>query len=172
MSLNAVYNFFERLSYFAFVLGKWLLICTMLSILVSVIVQVFFRYVLNQPLLGPAEITTWCLVWAGYIGASVALRHDEHISLSLFTSRMPRKMRFIVKLISRFIVLYFVALFVYFGLYMAITSPAFSWAVGVKLMWAMLGIPIAGIMMLLHVVYLILKDINDRYTKVDGGATI
>ena len=172
MSLNSVYNFFERLSYFAFVIGKWLLICTMLSILVNVIVQVFFRYVLNQPLLGPAEITTWCLVWAGYIGASVALRHDQHISLSLFTSRMSSRTRFVVKLISRLIVLYFVVLFVYFGLTMAISSPAFSWAVGVKLMWAMLGIPVAGTMMVLHVVYLILKDINDRYSPGDMEATI
>lgn len=172
MSLNSVYNFFERLSYYAFVVGKWLLICTMLAILTSVIVQVFFRYVLNQPLLGPAEITTWCLVWAGYIGASVALRHDEHISLGLFTSRMPRNMRFVVKLVARFIVLYFVVLFVYFGFHMATTSPAFSWAVGVKLMWAMLGIPVAGTMMLLHVVYLILKDINERYTPVETEVSV
>ena len=162
MFLRNAYHFFERLSNAAFVLGKWLLMFTMLLIFISVFVQVFFRYVLNQPLLGPAEITTWCLVWAGYLGAGVALRSDEHISLALITSRLNDKTQFIVKLMARFIVLYFLILFVYYGFVQALTSQAFSWAVEVKLMWAMLGIPVAGILMLAHIIYLIFKDINDR----------
>lgn len=169
MIIRKAYHFFERLSYAAFLVGKWLLMLTMLMIFVSVLVQVFFRYVLNQPLLGPAEITTWCLVWAGYLGAGVALRSDEHIALKIITSRLAPRQQFVFKLISRLIVLYFLVLFVYYGFVMALTSPAFSWAVEVKLMWAMLGIPVAGMAMLIHIIYLVFKDINDRYAPAGEG---
>ena len=162
MVMKALYHFFERFSYYTFIVGKWLLMLTMLTIFISVFIQIFFRYVLNQPLLGPAEITTWCLVWAGYLGAGVALRSDEHISLRLFTDKLSPRVQFAVKILARLIVLYFVALFVYFGYIMAVTSPAFSWAVEVRLMWAMLGIPVAGFTMLVHIIYLILKDICER----------
>jgi TRAP-type C4-dicarboxylate transport system permease small subunit len=155
-------TFFEKLSNTAFFIGKWILIFTMFFIFLGVFVQVFFRYVLNQPLLAPAELTAWCLVWIGYFGASVVLRREEHISVQLLVSLLSENLRFWIKLLVKFIVLFFVFFFTYYGIKMALSSTAFSWAVNLRVMWAMLGIPLAGSFMLVHMIYLILRDIAER----------
>lgn len=162
MILIKVFNFLERLSNIAYYLGRWILILTMLFIFLGVFVQVFFRYVLNQPLLAPAELTAWSLVWIGYFGASVVLRHEEHISVQMLISKLGGKSRFWFKLLVKFILLFFVLFFIIYGLKMALTSTAFSWAVNIRVMWAMLGIPLAGSFMLVHMLYLILKDITEK----------
>lgn len=169
MFLTKVFRLFERLSDLAFFLGKWILILAMLFIFLGVLIQVFFRYVVNQPLLAPAELTTWCLVWAGYFGVSVVLRTEGHVSLQLVVSKFDGKIRFGIKLLAKCMVLFFVIFFTVYGLEHALTNKAFSWAVNMRVMWAMFGIPLAGSFMFIHMIYLILKDIMVEFNLIKVG---
>jgi TRAP-type C4-dicarboxylate transport system permease small subunit len=132
----------------------------MFLILSGVMIQVFFRYILNQPLMFLSEFTAWSLVWAGYLGAGVALKTQEHISLNLFIDCTNPRYHLLLKILSKCILLIFIISLCYFGFIQALTNTAFSWAIGVKVMWGNLGIPIAGILMLSHIIYHIMEDIT------------
>ena len=148
------------LSNIAYSTGKWILIVAMLNIVVLVLVQIFFRYVLNDSLIFPETITKWSMVWAGYIGASIALRDKEHVAITLFVGLFAPQKRFWFQLATQLIVLLFIVMFFYLGVKQAFTNPAFSWEIGIRLMWPMLGIPLAASMMIIHQLYLICESIE------------
>lgn len=50
------------------------------------LIAVFWRYVLDQPLLWPDDVTGWTLVGLVMMGVSEAYRRDDHIAIDLVAS--------------------------------------------------------------------------------------
>ncbi len=146
-------------------LGKWLVILLMLNIATLVLVQVFCRYVIEYSLLWAEDITKWSLVWAGYFGAACALRTKEHVSLFMVVNRLSDRARFWVLFAGNVLILFFLVCFVVLGVQQAISNPGYSWAVNVRVMWAMFGMPIAGAFLLSHLLYLVLEDLVSKYCE-------
>ena len=146
-------------------LGKWLLILLMLNITTLVLVQVFCRYVIEYSLLWAEDITKWSLVWAGYFGAGCALRTSEHVSLFMVVNKLSDRTRFWVLFAGKVLILFFLVSFVVLGVQQAISNPGYSWAVNVRVMWAMFGMPIAGAFLLSHLIYLMLEDLVLRFCE-------
>lgn len=155
----SVHNFLEIISKFCYSIAKWLLIVCMVFIFFFVILQVFCRYILEHPLLWPEDVTRWLLVWAAYLGASIALRGGGHISLTMLVNRFPQRLRFWILFAGKFVILFFLIIFTGYGYIQAMTNPAFSWQVGIAYRWPMLGIPLTGAFMLVHMLLLITIDI-------------
>lgn len=65
----------------------------LLSILVTTVLAVFFRYVLNSPLLWTDEVGRYTMIWLAYLGAPVALRRRGHIALEWLYERLPKVCR-------------------------------------------------------------------------------
>ncbi len=61
---------------------------------------VFTRYVLANPLVWSDELATLVLVWLAMLGAVVAYRRGEHISLSVLVRRAPPRVRRVLETIS------------------------------------------------------------------------
>ena len=150
---------FKKISDGGYVFGKWLLVSLMFSIVVLVLIDISFRYIINMSLIWPQEITKWCLVWVGYIGAGVALRTESHVAMTMLTNWIGNRARFGVLLSGKFIMLFFVVFFTWYGYKQAIFNPAYSWAVHIRYTYVMLGMPLAGALMLIHLLYLITRDI-------------
>lgn len=155
----------RRFSDATYFLGKWLLILLMLNIATLVLVQVFCRYVIEYSLLWAEDITKWSLVWAGYFGASCALRTNEHVSLFMAVNKLSDRARFWVLFAGKLLILFFLVCFVVLGVQQAVSNPGFSWAVNVRVMWAMFGMPIAGAFLLSHLLYLMLEDLVSRFCE-------
>ena len=56
---------------------------------VFVFLQVFFRFVLNHPLLYPEEVSRAAYVWLSFIGMSLVTRTREHIRVDFFVQLLP-----------------------------------------------------------------------------------
>jgi C4-dicarboxylate transporter DctQ subunit len=54
----------------------------------GVFYEVMARYVFNAPTEWSLEITTYALVWAGFLGAGHAHRHRRHVRVDLFVERL------------------------------------------------------------------------------------
>jgi TRAP-type C4-dicarboxylate transport system permease small subunit len=62
--------------------GLELIVATLLAVMTVVIVlQVFFRYVLNSPLTWAEELARLSMIWLAFLGASVALWRRRHIKI-------------------------------------------------------------------------------------------
>jgi TRAP-type C4-dicarboxylate transport system permease small subunit len=150
----------KRMSDGSYFIGKWLLVCTMFGIAIFVLLQVFFRYVLNQALLWPEELSRWLLVWTGYLGAGVAFKRQQHVALSFIIARFPTDINRITVFIGRLLVLVFFVFFTYFGMINMINSNQFSWALQVSVKWVMLSVPVCGVLLLIHLIYFVVEDIS------------
>ncbi len=57
----------------------------------AVILQVFYRYVLNDPLVWPFELSIYCYVFIIYLGGAMAARKQTHIAFEMLAGIMPAR---------------------------------------------------------------------------------
>lgn len=67
---------------------------------ITFIVEIFFRYVMDNPLTWPYELTTVTFVWAVVLGASYAMRRRDHLMFTLLYDRLPERAQLVVRFIS------------------------------------------------------------------------
>ncbi len=87
-----------------------------------VLLQIFFRYVLNSPLVWSEELSRYLFIWISFLGWTLATRHKTHIKVEFALKALPEKMQFVVKVITQIIVIFFVGMLVYLGIKMAARS--------------------------------------------------
>lgn len=61
--------------------------------LVCVALQVFFRYVLQQPLDWSEELAVYLFIWSSLLAAAILVGREEHFSISFFVEWLPRPLR-------------------------------------------------------------------------------
>lgn len=96
---------------------------------VSVALQLFFRFVLNHPLMFPEEISRYAYVWITFVGLSLATKTREHIRVDAGVGLLPpggrRGVGALVDLVSFAILLWLAYLGVRFMLFSRMSiSPA------------------------------------------------
>ena len=103
---------------------KWLddniekIICVVLLALMSVIivVQVFFRYVLQNSLSWSEELARYMFIWLIYIGISYGVKERKHICVDAVYAFMPKKVKPYYGLIGDILFLIFAVLVIFYGI--------------------------------------------------------
>jgi TRAP-type transport system small permease protein len=70
-----------------------LLAVLLVATVLVVLLQIFFRAVLDRPLSWSNEVATFLLVWLTFTGLAVATRDRAHIALLLFDERLSPRAR-------------------------------------------------------------------------------
>ena len=60
---------------------------------VVVLLQVFFRYVLNYPLAWSEELSRFLLVWVVLLGAAIGVKRKSHFSIDIVFKKFPQKIQ-------------------------------------------------------------------------------
>ena len=87
-----------------------------------VLMQIFFRYVLNSPLVWSEELSRYIFIWISFLGWTLATRHNTHIRVEFLLKSLPRGIRFIIEVITRLIIIFFIGMLIYLGIRMAVRS--------------------------------------------------
>ena len=74
----------------ALALGRWLGAMAMALMVLAILVQVFFRYVLNSALPWPEEAARFLMLWATGLMAPTALRRGGFVSIDMIVRLLPR----------------------------------------------------------------------------------
>ena len=69
------------------------------------VLQIFFRYVLNQPLTWPYELSIFAFIWTAVLGACYAKRHNAHVVFGLVYDRQKPKVQLVFRLIGNMMLL-------------------------------------------------------------------
>ncbi|MHB8620423.1 MAG: TRAP transporter small permease [Chloroflexota bacterium] len=72
----------------------------------SIVVEVFYRYVLDQPLIWSLELPTYAFFWCFCLGASLSDWRDEQIGFDLLADKAPRRARIVAGLIANVLVIF------------------------------------------------------------------
>jgi TRAP-type C4-dicarboxylate transport system permease small subunit len=77
----------------------------LLIMFVSVLIQIFFRYVLNTPTTWTEEAARYSFIWTVLLGAAFAVRRKEHVVLELMVKRLPANLQRYISLVFNAIIL-------------------------------------------------------------------
>ena len=139
------------------------IVCVVLILFmgVEVITAVFFRYVLFAPLRWGEELARMVMMWIGMLGIAIALKDGEHIGIETLVSRLNKRQRAWCNLISYVMIGVFLIILFYFGLLLAfrawkIILPALL----IPWTWPMLAVPFAAVVQMIHLVPMILNEID------------
>ena len=71
-------------------LGRHLSVIALALMVVIMLLQVFFRYALNNALPWPDEAARFCMLWMTGLMAPLALRHGGFVAIDMFQQMLPR----------------------------------------------------------------------------------
>ena len=93
-------------------MGRWIGIVAVALMVIATLVQVVFRYVLNNALPWPDEAARFCMLWMTGLMAPTAFRRGGFVAIDMFTLALPRILGTILSLLLLLIslVVLFVAL--------------------------------------------------------------
>ena len=133
--------------------------CVIFLALMSIIIvlQVFFRYVLNNSLSWSEELARYLFIWMIYIGISYGVKLDEHICVDAVYTFMPKSIKRGYAIVAYLLFLAFAVFIVYYGIMvvgMQISSGQVSPAMGLPMQYVYAA-PVVG--MILTIIRLIQK---------------
>lgn len=89
-----------------------------LIMVVVILLQVFFRFVVKASLPWSEELARYIMAWAVLIGSSIAAREGAHIGIDSIVTRLPKKAESYVRTVAMALSLFFSLILVYLGLLM------------------------------------------------------
>jgi TRAP-type C4-dicarboxylate transport system permease small subunit len=87
-------------------------------------VDVAGRYILNKPITGVFELTEYLVLILIFSFLAITQAQGGHVSVDLFLTRLPAKLRFAVNLINHLICLALMAIIFWMGFLSALDSKA------------------------------------------------
>jgi TRAP-type C4-dicarboxylate transport system permease small subunit len=115
---------------------------------VAIWLEVLYRYVLLDPLAWTDELAVYCMIWLGYLGIGVGLRHDEHPSLEFLARRLPPAAQSACRWIVNGGILLFLAVVTGYGFIYAFSSGQVrqTGSLGISMTLPMLAVPVGGVL--------------------------
>jgi TRAP-type C4-dicarboxylate transport system permease small subunit len=87
------------------VIEQGLGVAFLLTMFVSVLIQIFFRYVLKTPLTWTEEASRYSFIWTVLLGAAFAVRRREHVVMDVLVKRFPAALQKQISLVLNLIIL-------------------------------------------------------------------
>ncbi|MEK4566663.1 TRAP transporter small permease [Alkalihalobacillus sp. FSL R5-0424] len=114
--------------------------------------QVFTRFVLQNPSVFTEEVLRFSLIWVGFLGASYAFGHKEHLALTFLTSKLKKEKKNVSNLvIDGCIIAFVLVVFVIGGMRLVLStlnqiSPVLGLPMGI--VYGVL--PLAGVLIIFY----------------------
>ncbi len=156
--------FFERLAAYP-------CIAATAGMTIVVLLGVFFRYVLRQPLSWSEEVARYLMIWAASLAVSIGIMRREHLGITILISRFPPGVQKGVALFVNLCVLWFLWVLTKFGYMMAVEgktqlSPILA-KYGISMVWSLSAIPVAGALAMIQTFLQTLLDLFGKKEELD-----
>ena len=118
---------------------------------ITTLLQVAFRYVLNDPLVWSEELARYLFVWVALVGAGAAMRTGGHFGLDLFYRKLPAAGRAGVAMLISAVIAVFAATLLVYGVRETIqASVQLAPSLQIRMHWAYAAMPVGATLMLWH----------------------
>ena len=135
-------------------LVSWILIIIMFLMVLTVLWQVFTRYVLENPSSYAEELARYLMIWVGVLGAAYVSGQNNHISIDYFINKTSDNTQLIIKKIIIYIIIFFVfCAFILGGLrlvYITYLLGQFSPALQIPLSLVYFVVPVSGLLIIFY----------------------
>ncbi|MGD0266859.1 MAG: TRAP transporter small permease [Candidatus Methylomirabilota bacterium] len=139
----------------------WVVGAMALIMMLSLMWQVFTRFVIKIPSIWTEEIARYSFIYMAMLGAAVGVKRSKHFGMTMFSDKLTgTARRFYQKYVVNGIILACSVFILIYGWDFAIkygltrVSPTFL----VPMMWAFLCMPLSAVLMILFALYNILFE--------------
>ena len=174
------FNFIEKVNTFFLRIGRQFAWIAIFLMVIVILIQVFFRYILNNALPWPDEVARFLMLWMTGLIAPSAYRWGGFVSIDLLERFLPKVISTLLALFLLVISLIVLIIGLEFGLKHINAGWIFNSssikipfhliggkAEPIKLAWMYMSLPI-GIIFLISVnIELILRNILTNFRKLD-----
>lgn len=143
-------------------IAKLLTILIVAGMVTSVLIGVFFRFVIPLPMAWPPEAARFLMVAVTMVGASIAIRQMDHVGITLLVEALPRPVALALYLFGNLMIAAFLVAFVWFGtrLTLEMGPRQISSSLGLSMVYAYASMPIGGAMMLIQIVAAVIEGVQ------------
>ena len=139
----------------------------------SIVWEVIARGLLNSPTEWVMEISTYCVLIAGFLGMGVAYAGKKHIHVDVFVSKMSPKTLTYVEILTSLIGIFYSLIFMIYSWDMTMLSLEMNncapTTLGTPLWIPQLSMPIGFAVLCLQIIRTLLEDIikikNNDFTR-------
>lgn len=140
------------------------------AMVISLILQVVFRYVLQISVAWTEELARFLCIWTVFLGAAPAFYEDDHITVDALVSKMSNeKYKKIVLYIALTFMYIFIASAIYGG-FKLYSLGMRDWAttMPIRMGYVYLALPVGAVMMVVLKLIKLIEDISKKYDKAGG----
>jgi TRAP-type C4-dicarboxylate transport system permease small subunit len=146
---------------------NWMLIVAVAVLVLSVCWGVFTRYVMGEQAQWTEEIARFLLIWISLLGGAVAFGTKGHLGVDFLVEKFhPDAKRGMAVAVHLTVLIFAFAIFIYGGcqivadaLMMEQTTPAMGWKMG----YVYLALPISGIFMVLFTLENLIETLTGSF---------
>lgn len=93
----------------------WISILLMSAVVIVVLLQIVFRFIIQKPLSWSEELSRYIFIWIVYLGGYLCTKSNSHLGITYFVDILPVKVRKIVKLVANIFLIVYMAIVIYYG---------------------------------------------------------
>jgi TRAP-type C4-dicarboxylate transport system permease small subunit len=142
-------------------------------LIVSVLLQVFTRYVLNDSLNWTEEAARFAFVWCIMLGGTICTLYKQHAIVVIVRQRLPKIPQSLLSVLIQILMMICVAALAVFGWHMVgATARQLSPALRLPMSYIYLSVPLTA---LIHFLYMLCELLsllfNFKHTAGKGGVS-
>lgn len=134
---------------------------TVMVTTVTIFAQVVFRYLFNSPIYWADEFAVLIFAWMIFIGAVVATKYNEHISVDTFVRLFPKRLQIGLAVITNIAILLVIVLLFVEGILLTRKTVALNYpAMEISRGFLYISIPVTTPLMGFYLARTIIRDIR------------
>lgn len=132
--------------------ARWLTIVVMAGMTVSVLIGVFFRYVITIPIAWPPEAARFMMVAVTMVASSVAIRELHHVGITFIVEALPPRIRTGLYTLGIVLTAAFLVIFTVYSFRLTFEMGPLqrSSSLGLTMVVAYIAMPLGGLLMLVQ----------------------
>jgi TRAP-type C4-dicarboxylate transport system permease small subunit len=139
------------------------------TLFACVIIQVFTRYVMNDPAIFTEETSRFAIIWLSLLGTAYACGRLEHMAYSMFPDKLHgAQLSAHMRSVALLVLLFAVCVMVYGGTRLVMRALQFgqlSATLSVPMGYVYLCIPLSGLLTAFYQILILIKP--DRFKAMD-----
>jgi TRAP-type C4-dicarboxylate transport system permease small subunit len=132
---------------------NYMVVAIFAIMIISCIMQVFTRYVLNSSVFWTEELARFTYIWSSLLAASICTRKKTHATVTVILNILPKSIRKIFLIAIQILIMLAAIIMIYYGFQMIkMTYSQPSPALGLSMGIFYGSVPTAGVLILIQAV--------------------
>jgi len=146
-----------------------LIVCSLLAAMTSLVFLSAIARTIKKPINWGQDVSLLLFAWLVFLGADMALRHADFVSVDMLVQRFPEKVGKFLYVFWYVFVIIFLGMLIRYGIPLSIAnSKRLFQTLGISYSWATISVPVGSFLMIITIILKLLG----KGSTVKGGEAI